>query len=189
MPKYVCEYCKGEFAKPSNLGKHQRIAKYCIQLQEKKAELDAQLTCEYCKRVLSRSDSLNRHYVACIEYQVHLCTQVYQNEIKNLKERLAEKEQQLKDKDLQIRELTATAINKPTTQITSFGENLTSLACARASADCDREPASTMYPRGEPVVGPPDQVTELIDQLYRRVLAVLPVQPIRKPQASALLLG
>ncbi len=179
MPKYICEYCKGKFVKPSNLTKHQRTAKYCVQLQKEKITRDAQLTCGYCQRILSRSDSLNRHYVICIEYQIYLRTQVYQNEIKHLKERLAEKEQQLKDKELYIRELTNTAINKPTTQITSFGENLTSLVrAAQPIAEMD----STIYPSGERHT-PPPQVTQLIDQLYRQVLDIFPVQ-IKKDQFS-----
>lgn len=111
--KYTCEFCRGEFARPSNLSKHQRTAKYCLVLQQEKEKRDSQLRCEYCDKVLSRSDSLQRHYVTCIEFLIYQRVQGYEKELTVMRERLLEKEQQIAALNDRLWELTNVSINKP----------------------------------------------------------------------------
>ena len=177
MTNYSCEFCKGEFAKASNLSKHQRTAKYCIELQDLKDERDSQLTCEYCKKVLSRSDSLHRHYMSCIEYLIYQRVQVYETKICSLEERLAEKDQQLCILNERVRELTNMSLSKNTNSYTHIGQ-VTINEAAQARQDEQTDP--TIYPRlpqstslGLPPVREPD-VTKLIDKLHRKVIDVFP---------------
>ena len=181
MAKYVCNFCNSEFAKPSNLNKHQRIAKYCVQLQEEKAEQDAQLTCEYCQRVLSRSDSLHRHYISCIEYLIHQRAKVFETEIANLKERLVEKERQLEEKDRQLWELTNTSLSKTTNSYTHIGQITINQAL---------EPTQTATPTAYPLAPPEpltnQDVTELINRLHKQVLNVF-TKPVDRHSRALLL--
>jgi hypothetical protein len=173
MSKYICEFCKGEFAKASNLSKHQRTAKYCIDLQDEKTERDSQLTCEYCNKVLSRSDSLHRHYMSCIEYLIYQRVQVYDTEISSLKERLAEKDQQLQEMKERLWSITDTSLTKTTNSYTHIGQVTINEAPAKSPAEDD----PTAYPLAHPPMRNQDEVTELINKLHRRVVNVISNTP------------
>ena len=160
MRMATCKYCNREFAKASNLYKHLRSTKYCLQLQEEQAERNSQLTCEYCKKVLSRADSLNRHLYTCIDYQVHLRTVALETEIKHLRERLAEKDTQLHEKEEQVRELTTLAINKPSMHITQLGHEPVSYSVNQIG----QQP---MYKHAE-------TLTRMINDLYGQVMIMFP---------------
>ena len=155
MSKYTCEFCQGEFTKASNLSKHQHTAKYCVELQAEKEERESQLTCEYCKKVLSRSDSLHRHYMSCIEYLIYQRVQVYETEISSLKDRLAEKDAQLKELAEKLWSLTNTSLNKTTNAYTHIGQVTINEAASPTQSPTD----PTIYPLGPP---PHCDVTELI---------------------------
>ena len=90
MPNHVCEYCNSKFTKSSNLVKHQLNAKYCKALQP-----ESGIKCEYCKKVLSRADSLQRHYIKCLDYLVYQRVKVLEKEISILKEQLEERDRQI----------------------------------------------------------------------------------------------
>ena len=68
-----CEYCKKDYTTKGNLVKHQRTAKYCLEIQEKihgensdKIELRT-FNCEYCTKKFSQKSHLSRHIPLCIE--------------------------------------------------------------------------------------------------------------------------
>ena len=63
MGKFICEYCDGSFIKRGNLYKHQRTAKYCLEMQNRIVK-NAHI-CKYCEREYSRSDNLKRHEKDC----------------------------------------------------------------------------------------------------------------------------
>ena len=161
-----CEFCGRKFAKGSNLTKHQRTAKYCIRLQEEKAEKEVDLTCEYCQRVLSRTDSLHRHYASCIEYLIYQRVKVFETEIANLKERLAEKDRQLEERERQLWELTNTSINKNTNSYTHIGQ-------VTINNGNDSKYITEPYPLLETKIpGNEAEVTKLIDTLHNQVIDV-----------------
>jgi len=68
-----CEYCKKDYTTKGNIVKHQRTAKYCLEIQEKihgensdKIELRT-FNCEYCTKKFSQKSHLSRHIPLCIE--------------------------------------------------------------------------------------------------------------------------
>lgn len=65
MVKYICDHCKTSFTLISNLTRHQKGAKYC--LQGRKIEKDYCI-CP-CGKQLSRNDVLERHQKRCAYYQ------------------------------------------------------------------------------------------------------------------------
>lgn len=177
MAPYTCEFCKGEFAKASNLSKHQRTAKYCIGLQQEKSEKNSQLTCEYCNKILSRSDSLHRHSLSCIEYLIHQRILVFQTEIAFLKERIIEKDIYIQKLTERLDTVTNLGLNKTSNtythinQITINDSNDANGANATSSTKMD----ATVYP-----LAPNSQhdVTELIDKLHKRVVDVFAKKPL-----------
>jgi len=70
MPQYICEFCRHEFTAKSSLNRHQKRAKYCLELQGEKQE--QQLVCE-CGKEFTRRDNLRRHKDrSCTKEQVAL---------------------------------------------------------------------------------------------------------------------
>lgn len=63
----VCEYCHGEFSRVSVLYKHQRSAKYCLEIQGKFITDTQELTCKYCNKDFTRKDVVKRHEKTCTE--------------------------------------------------------------------------------------------------------------------------
>ncbi len=59
----TCEYCGTIFSRDYNLRKHQRIAKYCLKLQE---SIAYRIVCEYCGRTFSTEYNLRKHQHSAI---------------------------------------------------------------------------------------------------------------------------
>lgn len=65
MTEYPCEYCGTVFADKSNMVRHQKKAKYCLELQGRNRE---GYKCP-CGKSYSRNDNLQRHQGQCKIYQ------------------------------------------------------------------------------------------------------------------------
>lgn len=65
---YICEYCGSSFTLMWNLTKHQRTAKYCLEVQgvapDKSKKFNVYF-CDYCSRKFDRRDVLTRHLTTC----------------------------------------------------------------------------------------------------------------------------
>ena len=59
---HVCKYCESSFSSISKLRRHQRTAKYCLQLQNTPVE---EYKCEYCDKSYNRYDNMVRHQKYC----------------------------------------------------------------------------------------------------------------------------
>jgi len=119
--EYACEHCDASFSKLSNLTKHKRTAKYCSSVQQEYDEKRRVLTCQYCKKILSRSDSLNRHHMKCLDYKIYFETNALRTEISNLERIIKDKDTQIRERDLFIKELLAKISEKPGAQINVSG--------------------------------------------------------------------
>ena len=69
----TCEYCNKKYTTKGNLVKHQRTAKYCLEIQEQingensdKIEVRT-FNCEYCIKKFSQKSHLLRHTPLCLE--------------------------------------------------------------------------------------------------------------------------
>lgn len=60
---YQCKYCNTVFTKAYSMYKHQRTAKYCLQVQD---QTTADNICR-CGRNFTRKDALHRHQKTCAE--------------------------------------------------------------------------------------------------------------------------
>ena len=89
----VCEYCKKEYTSKGNLIKHQRTAKYCLEIQEKKLGKDSDkietrtFNCDFCTKKFSQKSHLFRH--------TPLCINKYKFEIQELKTMICEKDKEI----------------------------------------------------------------------------------------------
>lgn len=105
----VCEYCKNEFSTASNLGHHQKHARYCLALRT--TNQSSSFSCSYCDRQFSTKYNLTTHLKSCSEKKTHKIksqlkekkTQINEcnNEIKDLKfviKKLKDENLKLKDK-------------------------------------------------------------------------------------------
>nr|QBK87936.1 MAG: hypothetical protein LCMAC202_02970 [Marseillevirus LCMAC202] len=66
----TCEYCGAIFTQLYNLRKHQRSAKYCLQLRG--GDSSEEYTCEYCKKGYGRKDALYKHQRICLHLQIQI---------------------------------------------------------------------------------------------------------------------
>jgi len=64
MPRYNCEYCNNEFSAKSNLNRHQKQAKYCLELQGVEPAIKDKILCD-CGKAFTRKDNLRRHQQKC----------------------------------------------------------------------------------------------------------------------------
>ena len=62
MSDYVCEYCRVSFRTSSNLSRHQKRAKYCLQRRGMEVEY---YTC-HCNSRFTRKDDLRYHQQTCV---------------------------------------------------------------------------------------------------------------------------
>ncbi len=80
---YSCQYCDRTFSSKYNMKNHQKTAKFCLEIQNKKNEKG--LECEYCGKTFTQQKTYNHH----IE---QICREKMIVDIADLKERLREKD-------------------------------------------------------------------------------------------------
>jgi len=99
----TCEFCGKEFSTKTNLGVHQRTAKYCLLIQGKESH---NYECEYCNKYFTSQQSLNEHKSSsCREKSKKDCIKEYNEEILTLKEKNIKLELFIEEKDFKITEL------------------------------------------------------------------------------------
>lgn len=59
MENFKCEFCDSSFVQKVHLERHQKSAKYCLKLQNKK--VDTTYCCSICNKKFSRKDIYKRH--------------------------------------------------------------------------------------------------------------------------------
>ena len=67
----TCQYCNKDFAHKRNLLKHQKTAKYCLQIQRDLNVINEEIKiityhCIYCDKHLTSKENLNNHHRICI---------------------------------------------------------------------------------------------------------------------------
>ena len=90
-----CQFCKNKFTTIKILTTHQKSAKYCIKLQGVKGK---SFNCDFCTKNFTQKVDLERHYTICINKRLKDLENKYIYKIN-------EKDKQIKDKDIQIKEL------------------------------------------------------------------------------------
>lgn len=104
-----CKHCDSVFKTKSSLNNHKN-AKYCLEIQEKKAKKSYK--CEFCDKILSTKQSLTKHKDTCCKRK-----DIHNNELKELR-------------DKELRKLTDEIIEKDkiiikvNTQLENFKEQL-----------------------------------------------------------------
>ena len=100
-----CEFCKKVFTTKSNLCLHQRKATYCLKIQEKTPEIS--YACSYCSKIFNRKDSFDVHLTGHLTDPVTVKIKEdnikMEEEIKQLKMKLDQKDEVLKNALEQIR--------------------------------------------------------------------------------------
>jgi hypothetical protein len=63
----ICKFCKSEFSNKSALNKHQKRAKYCLDIQKKINEKvsDDLYKCNFCNKKLTSKERIDYHYNIC----------------------------------------------------------------------------------------------------------------------------
>jgi hypothetical protein len=107
-----CTYCNNSFINFSSLNKHQKTAKYCLELQNKNS---VGFSCEYCSKTFTTKTNMTNHKKTC--ENIHS----YIEELKKENIILKEQNKFLQQKDIQIKELqdqltsiARTAASRPT---------------------------------------------------------------------------
>ena len=83
---YKCEYCESIFTKAYSMYKHQRTAKYCLEIQNKQRK---NIHCSQCDREFSRKDALLRHQNSCVKHEITQNNH-FQEQIEELKQIISE---------------------------------------------------------------------------------------------------
>lgn len=63
----ICEFCKKTFATKRNLIKHQKSAKYCINIQQEGKLLNdiKQYKCYHCDKIFTDKNNMIKHELNC----------------------------------------------------------------------------------------------------------------------------
>ena len=117
---YRCEFCDKMFKQKYNLSKHQKNAKYCLELQKA-------TKCLTCNRTFSNKYSLSRHLLACQKIEENNNSDEYyfdiiQEKDRQLKrqkdeyeKRISELNQQVQNLQDKIENIAIQATKRPTT--------------------------------------------------------------------------
>jgi hypothetical protein len=107
-----CKFCKNKFSNKSNLRNHQATAKYCLKLQGKNEE--NKFKCNDCKKVLSSMQRLKIHQISCRKHQISIAVICKDRIILNLRKRLKEQKNIVKDLQNQLTNVALKAVSRPT---------------------------------------------------------------------------
>jgi hypothetical protein len=105
---FTCEYCSKIYSTKGSLTRHQRTAKFCLKLQNKK--LDRKFNCDDCSYVTGLNNDLTTH--------IKTCKSKKKKELKESKDdklQLALKDQHIKTQEGIIKELKKEAFKPKTT--------------------------------------------------------------------------
>ena len=118
-----CEFCKKSFSIKANLTKHQKTAKYCLKIQH-----SLKFICSGCDKELSTKQSLNIHYQSCEKYKTkdienliiekiekNLIIEKVEKENLELRERIKEQQEHIKELENKLENIALKAICRPTT--------------------------------------------------------------------------
>ena len=101
---FECEYCNKTFNLKGNLIKHQKTAKYCIDVQKSINNSNVEhisYDCKFCDKKFTQANHLSRHTPTCIEkYKFELVEK--DNKIIELEEKLLKAEDKIKTVKLQV---------------------------------------------------------------------------------------
>ena len=109
---FECEFCNKTFNLKGNMIKHQKTAKYCINIQ-KSSTNDSKVehisyVCKFCNKNFTQANHLSRHIPNCIEKykdeikELNSILEEKENKIKELDEKLVEAEQKIKTVRLEV---------------------------------------------------------------------------------------
>ena len=126
-----CKCCNFETERKSNYDRHIKTKRHLVKMEiasknpqitskKTKKNLEKIYKCNYCNKDYTRLDNLTRHHTNCIKYIVYNNDKqfgIYEIEIKELKT-------QLKDKDIEIKELNNTIHQINNKQISVLQNNL-----------------------------------------------------------------
>jgi hypothetical protein len=68
MTEYICNFCNNSFWNKTNLDKHKKTAKYCLELQKINIECNTKSNtykCNFCNKEYLRKDILDTHLLKC----------------------------------------------------------------------------------------------------------------------------
>ena len=101
---FECEFCNKTFNLKGNLIKHQKTAKYCIEIQKNNSNTNVEhisYDCKFCGKKFTQSNHLSRHLPTCLDkYKFELNEK--DNKIKDLEDKLLEAEQKIKTIRLEV---------------------------------------------------------------------------------------
>jgi hypothetical protein len=109
-----CQYCKKTFKSTSNLNYHIKNAKYCLILRNEKS--NGSFQCKNCLKNFSTKQRKDLHVNNCKTNINDVINEniVLKEKIKDKDEQLKELKEQIKEKNEQIERLATVAINRPT---------------------------------------------------------------------------
>ena len=94
-----CQYCKKLITNKSNLTKHQKTAKHCLEIQKKLNQINPEIIierisfdCSYCRKKFSSKSRLNNHLDSC-NTRFNSIIEEKEAKIKELEEKMNEIEQ------------------------------------------------------------------------------------------------
>ena len=82
----TCQYCNKIFSTKTNLIKHQRTAKYCLKIQQKKNDFHCVCGIEYVSE-----KCFETHKITCVKYQVSEVSKQYEEKLRIKDEKILEK--------------------------------------------------------------------------------------------------
>jgi hypothetical protein len=129
-----CEFCYNEFSNKQNMNYHQKKAKYCLLLQKK--EPDQIFICDGCDKQFTSNVTLVRHKKKCtlnvVSIQLRENNDKQKTEITELRKEVEILRGELKKSQENYKELSITAVKRPTTstkniQINNYIKNMAPL--------------------------------------------------------------
>ena len=111
-----CQFCHNVFSNKQNLNAHQRTAKYCLKIQGKDAKVEYK--CKGCNKKFSSSRNLKKHRGRCRNDAQNQENLLLKQEIYLLKNIVKELREQLEKIQKDYKDLSLTAIKRPTSSKT-----------------------------------------------------------------------
>ena len=91
---FKCQHCEKDFSTQGNLIKHQKTAKFCLEIQAESNFQETEIVtfnCNYCNKNFTSNHHLNKHKKNCVSK--------FKTTIEELKQQLLEKDKQKEDEN------------------------------------------------------------------------------------------